>query len=150
VNLIREFILCASIRNTEEISVLSFIAQKESLCYYSWRRVDLSTFFFLNCFWWNRSPYYLYFPLPPLRGQPTAKCHPRWQPISGQQSTVGWGDCWIAGEIAGRLGRLLEAGEIAGCWGDCWKAGEIAGRLGRLLDLSTIIHGVQEISVLSS
>jgi hypothetical protein len=52
-------------------------------------------FFFLNCFWWNRSPYYLYFPLPPLREQPTAKCHPRWQPISGQQSTVGWGDCWI-------------------------------------------------------
>jgi hypothetical protein len=52
-------------------------------------------FFFLNCFWWNRSPYCYYFPLPPLRGQPTAKCHPRWQPISGQQSTVGWGDCWI-------------------------------------------------------
>jgi hypothetical protein len=52
-------------------------------------------FFLLNCFWWNRSPYCLYFPLPPLRGQPTAKCHPRWQPISGQQSIVGWGDCWI-------------------------------------------------------
>ncbi len=52
-------------------------------------------FFVLNCFWWNRIPYCLYFPLPPLRGQPTAKCHPRWQPISGQQSTVGWGDCWI-------------------------------------------------------
>ncbi len=29
------------------------------------------------------------------RGQPTVKCHPRWQPIAGQQSTVGWGDCWI-------------------------------------------------------
>ncbi len=49
-------------------------------------------FFFLNNFWWNRSPYCLYFPLPSLRGQPTAKCNPRWQPISGQQSTVGWGD----------------------------------------------------------
>ncbi len=52
-------------------------------------------FFFLNCFWWNRSPYCLYFPLPPLRGQPTAKCHPRWQPISGQQFTVGWRDWGI-------------------------------------------------------
>ncbi len=40
-------------------------------------------FFFLNCFWWNRSPYCLYFPLLPLRGQPTSKSPPRWQPISG-------------------------------------------------------------------
>jgi hypothetical protein len=38
---------------------------------------------------------YVYSPLPPPRGQPTAKCHPRWQPILGQQSTVGWADCWI-------------------------------------------------------
>ncbi len=38
-------------------------------------------FFFLNCFWWNRSPYCLFSPLPPLRGLPIAKCHPRWQPI---------------------------------------------------------------------
>ncbi len=53
------------------------------------------TIFFFNCFWWNRSPYCLHFPLPSLRGQPTAKCQPRWQPISGKQSTVGWGDCWI-------------------------------------------------------
>jgi hypothetical protein len=60
----------------------------------SWHNLGIS-FFFLNCFWWNRSPYCLYFPLPPLRGQPTAKRHPRWQPISGQQSTYGWGDCWI-------------------------------------------------------
>ncbi len=45
-------------------------------------------FFFLNCFWWNRSPFCLYSPLSPLRGQPTGKCHPRWQPIK-------------AGEIAG-------------------------------------------------
>ncbi len=55
----------------------------------------LIDFIFFNSFWWNRSPYCLYFPLPPLRGQPTAQCHPRWQPISGQQSTVGWGDCSI-------------------------------------------------------
>ncbi len=41
------------------------------------------------------SPYCLYFPLLPLRAHPTVKCHPRWQTISGQQSTVGWGDCWI-------------------------------------------------------
>ncbi len=30
-------------------------------------------------FWWNKSPYCLYSPLPALRGQPTAKCYPRWQ-----------------------------------------------------------------------
>jgi hypothetical protein len=30
--------------------------------------------------------------LPPLRGQHTAKCHPR---SKDWQSTVGWGDCWI-------------------------------------------------------
>ncbi len=59
-------------------------------------KIWLKEHFFLNCFWWNRSPYcFLYFPLPPLRGQPTANCHPRWKPISGQPSTVGWGDCWI-------------------------------------------------------
>jgi hypothetical protein len=34
----------------------------------------LELVFFLNCFWWNRSSFCLYFPLPP---------------------TVGWGDCWI-------------------------------------------------------
>jgi hypothetical protein len=39
--------------------------------------------FFLPCFLWNRSPYCLFSPLPPLSGQPTAK------------STAGWGDCWI-------------------------------------------------------
>ncbi len=29
-------------------------------------------FFFLNYFWWNISPYCIYSPLPPLRGQPSA------------------------------------------------------------------------------
>ncbi len=52
-------------------------------------------YFFIFFIFLSRSPYCLYFPLPPLRGQPTAKCHPIWQPFSGQQSTVGWGDCWI-------------------------------------------------------
>jgi hypothetical protein len=45
--------------------------------------VEEETFFSLNCLWWNRSPFRFYFPLPPLRGQPTAKCHPRWQPVEG-------------------------------------------------------------------
>jgi hypothetical protein len=35
---------------------------------------------FLHCFWSNRSPYYFYSPLPPLRGQSTDKYHPSWQP----------------------------------------------------------------------
>jgi hypothetical protein len=54
------------------------------------------TFFFLNCVWWNRSPCCLYFSLPPFRGQPKAKCHPRWQPISGLA-------------VHCRLGRLLDS-----------------------------------------
>jgi hypothetical protein len=45
--------------------------------------------FFLHCFCWNRS-------LPPLRGQPTGKCYPRWQPIQGLA-------------IHCRLGRLLDS-----------------------------------------
>ncbi len=42
-------------------------------------------YFFLDCFWWTRSPclYCIYSPLPPFRGQPTVKYRPRWQPISG-------------------------------------------------------------------
>jgi hypothetical protein len=54
------------------------------------------TFFFLKCFWWKRSPCCLFSPLPPLRGQPTGKCHPRWQPIYG----LG---------VLCRLGRLLDS-----------------------------------------
>ncbi len=38
----------------------------------------------------------LHSPLPPLRGQPTVKCHPRWQPISGLV-------------VHCRLGRLLDS-----------------------------------------
>jgi hypothetical protein len=53
-------------------------------------------FFFLNYFWWNISPYCIYSPLPPLRGQPSAKCHPRWQPILGLA-------------VLCRLGRLLDS-----------------------------------------
>ncbi len=53
-------------------------------------------FFFLNCFWWIRSPYCLYSPLLPLIGQPTVKYHPRWQPI--------WG---LA--VHCRLGKLLDS-----------------------------------------
>ncbi len=53
-------------------------------------------FFFLNYFWWNISPYCIYSPLPPLRGQPSAKCHPRWQPILGLA-------------VRCRLGRLLDS-----------------------------------------
>jgi hypothetical protein len=41
------------------------------------------------------SPYWLYSPLPPLRGQPTGKCHPRWQPILGLA-------------VHCRLGRVLD------------------------------------------
>ncbi len=39
---------------------------------------------------------FCFFPLPPLRGQPTVKCHPRWQPISGLA-------------VHCRLGRLLDS-----------------------------------------
>ncbi len=53
------------------------------------------SFFFLNCFWWYRSPYCLYSPLSPIRGQPTEKCHHRWQPIQGRTFHF-------------RLGRLLD------------------------------------------
>ncbi len=60
-----------------------------------YQRPDEIIFFFPNCFGWNRSPYCLYSPLPPLSGQPTGKCHPRWQPIKGLA-------------IHCRLGRLLD------------------------------------------
>jgi hypothetical protein len=53
-------------------------------------------FFFPNFFWWNRSLYCLYPPLPPLRGQATAKCQPRWLPISGLV-------------VHCRLGKLLDS-----------------------------------------
>ncbi len=72
-----------------QMCIFIFYAHGAALCSISFALCTL------NCFWWNRSPYCLYFPLPPLRGQPTTKCHPIWQPISGQQSIVGWGDCWI-------------------------------------------------------
>jgi hypothetical protein len=55
----------------------------------------LMIFFSLIVFGGTEVPIVYIFPLPPLRGQPATKSHPRWQPISGQQSTVGWGDCWI-------------------------------------------------------
>ncbi len=38
-------------------------------------------FFSLIVFGGTEVPIVYIFPLPPLRGQPTAKCHPRWQPI---------------------------------------------------------------------
>ncbi len=50
----------------------------------------------LNYFWWNISPYCIYSPLPLLRGQPSAKCHPKWQPILGLA-------------VLCRLGRLLDS-----------------------------------------
>ncbi len=52
--------------------------------------------FFLNCFWCHRSPYCLYSRLPPLREQPTVKCHPKQQPIKGLAVHCRLGrDCWI-------------------------------------------------------
>ncbi len=60
-------------------------------------RINFFFFFFLlNCFWRNRSPNCLNSPLPPLRGQPTGKCHPRWQPIEGLA-------------VHCRLGRLVDS-----------------------------------------
>ncbi len=53
-------------------------------------------FFFLIVFGGTEVPIILHFPLPPLRGQPTVKCHPRWQPISGLA-------------VHCRLGRLLDS-----------------------------------------
>jgi hypothetical protein len=53
-------------------------------------------FFFLIVFGGTEVPIILHFPLLPLRGQPTVKCHPRWQPISGLA-------------VHCRLGRLLDS-----------------------------------------
>jgi hypothetical protein len=44
---------------------------------------EVNIFFFLIVFGGTEVLIILHFPLPPLRGQPTVKCHPRWQPISG-------------------------------------------------------------------
>ncbi len=54
----------------------------------------MKSFFFLNCFWWNRSIYCLHSPLLPLRGQPTAKCLPGCRSL---RTGSPWqaGDCWI-------------------------------------------------------
>ncbi len=52
--------------------------------------------FFLIVFGGTEVPIILNFPLPPRRGQPTVKCHPRWQPISGLA-------------VHCRLGRLLDS-----------------------------------------
>jgi hypothetical protein len=53
-------------------------------------------FFFLIVFGGTEVPIIFNFPLPPLRGQPTVKSHPRWQPISGLA-------------VHCRLGRLLDS-----------------------------------------
>ncbi len=60
-------------------------------------KIYIYTFFFLSCLWWNRSPYCLYSPMPPLRGQPTVQWSaiPDGSPSKDWQSTVGWGDYWI-------------------------------------------------------
>jgi hypothetical protein len=42
-------------------------------------------FFYLNCFWWSRSPYYFTF----------SSTVPQRTAYSEVPSTVGWGDCWI-------------------------------------------------------
>jgi hypothetical protein len=48
-------------------------------------------------FWWARSPFCLYSPLPPLRGQPSVKLLyiPDGSPSTDWQSTVGLGVCRI-------------------------------------------------------
>ncbi len=55
-------------------------------------------YFFLNCFWWNRSPYYFKFSSAAPQRTATVKCHPRWQPISGLA-------------VHCRLGRLLDSNQ---------------------------------------
>jgi hypothetical protein len=57
---------------------------------------ETTFFFFLVVFGGREVLIILHFPLPPLRGQPTVKCHPRWQPISGLA-------------VHCRLGRLLDS-----------------------------------------
>jgi hypothetical protein len=72
-------------------------------CGYS---VSLDTFFFFLCFWRTSSSFFVTFSsVTPRRGQPTAKCHPRWQPnsrlavscelprLSLSHHTPGW-MCW--------------------------------------------------------
>ncbi len=53
-------------------------------------------FFSLIVYGGTEVPIIVHFPLPPLRGQPTVKCHPRWQLISGLA-------------VHCRLGRLLDS-----------------------------------------
>ncbi len=43
----------------------------------------LYCFFSLVVFVGPEVPFYIYSPLPPLRGQPTVEYHPGWQPIQG-------------------------------------------------------------------
>ncbi len=90
-----------SVRNNKNYEQVLFIISTMIIFKFSYifsKYVRGKLFFSLIVFGGTEVPIILHFPLPPLRGQPTVKCHPRWQPISGLpsvQSTVGWGDCWI-------------------------------------------------------
>ncbi len=61
-----------------------------------WNNVNLKKKFFLNCFWWNTSPYYFtFFLCRPSEESLQRSAIPDGSPSQDWQSTVGWGDCWI-------------------------------------------------------
>jgi hypothetical protein len=53
-------------------------------------------FFFFICFWRTSGSFFMIFSsVAPHRGQPPAKCHPRWQPIRRLAVSCGLGRHWI-------------------------------------------------------
>jgi hypothetical protein len=53
-------------------------------------------FFFFICFWRTSGSFFMIFSsVAPHRGQPPAKCHPRWQPIRRLAVNCGLGRHWI-------------------------------------------------------
>ncbi len=70
--------------------------------------VNFFFFFSLYVFWRTSGPFFtILSSVAPHRGQPTAKCHPRWQPTRRWASAVGWGDAGFEPGTAGQQSGAL-------------------------------------------